>query len=310
MRVLDRLSLIDRVSRELQGRMSYGEIDTYLKAYGVDTKRPTSGVNSKWVYSKELLAEEPDSVVLRIADELGVAHNYTVAEPGRTIEATFWEPLHFRLFLSHLSAFKRSTSVLQSALRPYGISSFVAHVDIEPTREWQSEIEAGLLSMDALAAILMPGFKESNWCDQEVGMAVGRGVLVIPIIRGLNPYGFISKYQGLQGSGKTIAEVAREVFRILATSPRTRSRMLSCLVETTLQAGSPEAAHVKLGHLSPVEDLPAALLERLREGAASSASVSSPVPLGTLNKLLQKNGLKPAPAAEATAVVEDDDIPF
>jgi hypothetical protein len=195
-------------------------------------------------------------------------------------------------------------------LRPYGISSFVAHVDIEPTREWQSEIEAGLQSMDALVAILMPGFNESNWCDQEVGMAVGRGVLVIPIIRGLNPYGFIPKYQGLQAAGKTIAEVAREVFHILATSPRTRSRMLSCLVETTLQAASPEVAHAKLEHLSSIDQLPSALLERLREGAASSRSVSAAVPLGTLNKLLLRNGLKPAPAAEATVAAEDDDIPF
>lgn len=310
MRVLDRLSLIDRVSRELQSRMSFGEIDTYLKAYGVNIKKPTSGVNSKWVYSKELLAEEPESVVLRIADELGVAHNYTVAEAGLTIEATFWEPLHFRLFLSHLSSFKRNTGVLQSALRPYGISSFVAHVDIEPTREWQSEIEAGLQSMDALAAILMPGFKESNWCDQEVGVAVGRGVLVIPIIRGLNPYGFISKYQGMQASGKTIGEVAREIFHTLTVAPRTRSRMLSCLVETTLQASTPDAARVKLGFVSSIQGLPAALLERLREGAASSASVSSPVPLAALNELLLKNGLKPAPSEEVAATVEDDDIPF
>jgi len=86
-----------------------------------------------------------------------------------------------------LSAFKKTTGQLQTALRSYGVSAFVAHVDIEPTREWMSEIEAGLHSMDALVAILMPGFKESNWTDQEVGVAVGRGVLVIRSCVGLNP---------------------------------------------------------------------------------------------------------------------------
>lgn len=59
--------------------------------------------------------------------------------------------------------------------------------------------------MDALAAILMPGFKESDWTDQEVGVAVGRGVLVIPIIRGLILYGLISKFQGMNDPEKTWA---------------------------------------------------------------------------------------------------------
>ena len=163
---------------------------------------------------------------MRIADELQVPHNYTIVDSGAAVEAAFWEPFHFRLFLSHLSSFKKTTGLLQAALRRYGISAFVAHVDIEPTKEWLAEIEAGLYSMDALAAILMPGFKESNWTDHEVGIAVGRGVLVIPIMRGLNPYGFISKYQGLYAEGKTVATVAGDVFRILVASPKTTSRKL------------------------------------------------------------------------------------
>ncbi len=31
MKVLDRLSLIDRIGRELQSRMTFGEIEIYLK---------------------------------------------------------------------------------------------------------------------------------------------------------------------------------------------------------------------------------------------------------------------------------------
>jgi hypothetical protein len=151
MKVIEKLGLIDRIGRELQSRMSYGEIDTYLKAHGVNTKKPTSGVNSKWVYSKELLSDEKESVILRIADELQVPHNYTIADSGAAVEATFWEPFHFRLFLNHLSSFKKKAGLLQTALRRYGISAFVAHVDIEPTKEWLDEIEAGLYSMDALA---------------------------------------------------------------------------------------------------------------------------------------------------------------
>lgn len=309
MKALDRLELIDRIGRELQSRMGYSDIATYLKARGVNTNKPTSGVNSKWVYSKELLTDEPDSRVIKIADELGVPHKYVVADATRTLEATFWEPLHFKLFLSHLSSFKKTTGQLQSALRRYGISAFVAHVDIEPTREWLDEIEAGLYSMDALAAILMPGYKESNWTDQEVGVAIGRGVLVIPIIRGLTPYGFISRFQGLNAEGKTVTGVAEEVFRILVRSPKTRTRMISCLAETTLQSTSEPEAIEKLRFLASVKDLPVAHLQKLQDAAPASVVLMADAPLAELNKLLASHNLKPV-TTKRVAELFDDDIPF
>jgi hypothetical protein len=71
-------------------------------------------------------------------------------------------------------------------------------------------------------------------------------VLVIPIIRGLNPYGFISKYQGLNVSGMNVSQVALEIFKILVASPKTMAKMLSCLTETTLQAKTEREALFKL----------------------------------------------------------------
>lgn len=309
MKVIERLGLIDRIGRELQSRMSYGEIDTYLKAHGVNIKKSTSGVNSKWVYTKELLGDEPEELIIRIANELEVPHNHVVTDATRTLEATFWEPFHFKLFLSHLSSFKSTTGQLQSALRKYGISAFVAHVDIEPTREWLDEIEAGLHSMDALAAILMPGFKESNWTDQEVGFAVGRGVLVIPVMRGLEPYGFISKYQGLNANKKTVSAVAEEIFRILATSPKTRTKMLSCLTEMTLQSKSEAEAIEKLAFLASVKDLPIGHLQKLHESAPVSAILMSGKALATLNELLAQYKLSPV-SVKMKFVDFDDEIPF
>ncbi|HZV62649.1 MAG TPA: toll/interleukin-1 receptor domain-containing protein [Methylophilaceae bacterium] len=309
MKVLEKLSLIDRIGRELQSRMSYGDINTYLKAHGVDIKKPTSGVNSKWVYTKELLVGEKDEVILAIANELQLPHSHADDDNQHTVEATFWEPFHFRLFLSHLSSFKKNTGLLQAALRRYGISAFVAHVDIEPTKEWLDEIEVGLQTMDALAAILMPGFKESNWTDQEVGVAVGRGVLIIPIIRGLNPYGFIAKYQGLHATGKTVADVASDIFRILIKSTKTRTRMLTCLTETTMKSASEDEALEKLDHLAQIKDLPKTYLETLRDGATTSVPLSSPRVIERLNKLLSNNNISPVTTSEE-AVFSDDDIPF
>lgn len=310
MKALERLELVDRIGRELQSRMSYADIDVYLKAYGVNTKKPTSGANSKWVYVKELLSDEKDELIVRIADELGIVHGFTVSDATVALEASFWEPFHFKLFLSHISSFKKTTSQLQAALRTYGVSAFVAHVDIEPTREWQDEIEAGLYSMDALAAILMPGFKDSNWTDQEVGIAIGRGVLVIPVMRGSTPHGFISKYQGLYAEGKSVGWVAESIFKILLTSPKTRTRMLSCLIETTVRASSEDEALQKLGHIGSLPQVPPPFLEQLRESASSSVALSATAPLQALNALLAKHNLKPVVTAQTAEPFDDDDIPF
>src|SRR5262249_9008605 len=142
-------------------------------------------------------------------------------------------PNHFRLFLTHLSSFKDTAAGLRNSLRRFAISSFVAHEDIEPAKEWQDEIEAALFSMDALAAVITPKFVESKWADQEIGVAIGRGTVVIPIMREATPHGFIGKFQGVNGKGKTILQVATAIFDVLLASRQTRSRLLACLVDTT-----------------------------------------------------------------------------
>jgi hypothetical protein len=292
--------------------MRYPEIAIFLQDFGVDTTKETSQINSKWVYTKELLANEKPSTILRIADELGIPHAYTVTPAKQVTESSFWEPNHFRLFLSHLSSFKNQIGRLQSALHKYGISAFVAHVDIEPTKEWQDEIEAGLYSMDALAAVLMQGFKESNWTDQEVGIAIGRGVFVIPIIHGLTPYGFIGKFQGLQAAGKTVSQVARELFNILVAAPPTHSRMLTCLVNTTLQMPNEGALLKRLDVIATIQPAPVAHLEQLREGAAQSAQfVNSPAGIAKLNAILNKSNLATLSAgAGSTPRWADEEVPF
>ncbi|MCH8204630.1 MAG: toll/interleukin-1 receptor domain-containing protein, partial [Candidatus Hydrogenedentes bacterium] len=110
-----------------------------------------------------------------------------------------WGDGHVRVFLSHKATCKENASKLKQALARYGISCFVAHEDIEPTEEWQREIERALFSMDALVALLTEDYHNSNWTDQEVGVAIGRNVLLIAVRLGSDPYGLMGKGQGLGG---------------------------------------------------------------------------------------------------------------
>ncbi|MCU0662782.1 MAG: toll/interleukin-1 receptor domain-containing protein [Myxococcota bacterium] len=108
-----------------------------------------------------------------------------------------WGDNGYRVFLSHKSEVKKETAVLKSELQLCGVSCFVAHQDIAPTSEWQDEIENALNSMDAFVALMTADFHDSNWTDQEVGFALGRGVPIIAVKLDRDPYGFIGKFQAL-----------------------------------------------------------------------------------------------------------------
>lgn len=144
---------------------------------------------------------------------------------------SFWQQGFFRLFITHLATNKTDAHQLKERLARFQIAAFVAHDDIEPTKEWQDEIERALRTMDALAAIISPGFLSSQWCDQEIGFAIGRGKLVIPLRAGADPHGFLGKHQGLNMEGIPLIVVARTVAEILIRNPHSSPRMAEALVD-------------------------------------------------------------------------------
>lgn len=144
---------------------------------------------------------------------------------------SYWKSGHFRLFVSHTSDKAVSAHRLKAALSNFNIAAFVAHDDIEPTKEWQTEIETALRTMDALVAIVSPDFHQSKWCDQEVGIAIGRGRLVIPLRVEADPHGFIGKYQGVKTSGKAAPSIAGELVQILIRNETTAPRLADSLIE-------------------------------------------------------------------------------
>ena len=147
-------------------------------------------------YIQEVFIEmaTPSDIDWRKKSGLLVSEEHTVTVEE---EARIWEQGCYRVFLSHKAEVKIEVAKLKDELGVYGISAFVAHKDIHPTREWQNEIENALNSMDALVALLTENFHDSNWTDQEVGFAFGRGVPIIAVRLGMDPYGFLGRFQAL-----------------------------------------------------------------------------------------------------------------
>lgn len=189
-------------------------------------------------------------------------------------ESRIWGGAGFRLFLSHVSAHKVGVSALKGHLGRLGVRAFVAHEDIEPSLEWQTEIELALQSMDAMAALLTTDFHSSNWTDQEVGIAVGRGVLVLPVRLPENPYGFIAKNQGLRGSLQEPSALASDIVSILLRRTRTRDQMREALVVAIERSNSFASSKLATDKLETVGDLTAEQCQRLTAAIKANSQVS------------------------------------
>jgi hypothetical protein len=199
-------------------------IDLTLRQFGRQTLDDWRG--GKDAYVMEMIEQAPDDLLVTLAAHLG----YESHVRGPIVEPSFWQQGAFRLFITHLASEREIATAIQDQLGTYYISSFVAHKDIAPTKEWLNEIELALSTADALLALLHPGFKESDWTDQEVGFAFGRGLLVISVRFGQDPYGFLARAQAVQGASKDIATLAYELFSIIRQHKQTSGAMAEALV--------------------------------------------------------------------------------
>ena len=153
---------------------------------------------------------------LKIIKRLEQKENINQSELSSAIdknimEKRIWGTGKVRVFLSHKSEYKNETAKLKEELSKHNIACFVAHEDVEPTREWQKEIENALFSMDILVALMTEGFQNSNWTDQEIGIALGREKKVILVNLGTAPYGFVGKIQALSSSWERLGEDVLEI---------------------------------------------------------------------------------------------------
>jgi len=195
----------------------------------------------------ETIFSESSSLIPEVIDYFDIDLWYQQKDPEKHKKifissaiksADFWKDGYVKIFVSHLSSNRERMSAMKLGLANWGISAFIAHEDIEASREWRDEVEAGLESMDILVAVVEPGFKEYDWCVQEVGYALGRKIDIIPLRAGLDPFGFFGKYQGIQIKGKYPEKVANEIAQTLLKKPQHRTMLLQSMSKafSTLQS--------------------------------------------------------------------------
>jgi hypothetical protein len=222
-----RVTLITGIAAELD-RENRSHIVAILHQFGVETETEDRIDNDK-AYILAMIKDSPDETLLALGEHFGV---FVAGKPVVPTPA-FWERGCLRLFISHINKHRRFAGRLQSALMNYGITAFVAHKDIAPTKAWENEIIAALETCHALIALMHPTFHASSWTDQEIGYAMGRGVAVCSVMIGEKPYGFINRYQAFssEGNDEDIPVLAMEIFEAYKTNPQTQGLLTEAVVQ-------------------------------------------------------------------------------
>jgi TIR domain len=211
-----RVALITRSARSLV-RMEWADVDLIFSAAGEPLKSDDQRKWAEWdrydfcisrlrYFDSEHL-ERLGSIMAAIGDDVP-------AEPGP------WAPGQLKLFMSHLAVHKQLVGQIRDELQKDSVDAFVAHTSVEPSKEWEDVIEAGLRTCDAMVALLHAGFHVSNWCDQEVGFGLARKVPTLPIIIDEMPYGFMSKYQAISGRDLEAHQLASRIRDWLVKVPK------------------------------------------------------------------------------------------
>jgi hypothetical protein len=168
----------------------------------------------------------------------------------------------FRIFISHRVEEKREATELKKTLEKIGFSAFVAHEDIEPTKEWLNVIENALLTMDAFVALLTKGYSEKVWTNQEVGFAYClhkiKSIPFVTIRNGEDPKGFFASFQSYCVENNKLASYLFDKWK---NDPR----MIDSLIESLNRVDSYDDAWKCFQRLSKVSIMTGKQIERVTQ---------------------------------------------
>lgn len=270
----EKLDLVKSSAKTLAAE-GWTNIEVTLAVFGI------SGIGGDWRdyydYVAQSLSGASDDALIglhaHLNDEVPLATASTQLGP--------WQKDHFRLFFSHTHPNKKLAAEIRADLLDKGVDLFVAHEMIEPTKEWMEEISMGLATCDAMVALLTSDFADSAYCDQELGFALSRDVLIIPIRHGADPHGFISKFQALPGDTSQLAShnLATDIFQVLVASPKTAAKLAPAIAKRYSEAHSYDDARANLGRLQniPAEHWTPEMIELVEKAGRENSQLEDGV---------------------------------
>jgi TIR domain len=177
-----------------------------------------------------------------------------------------------KVFLSYHHSARKTAGHMKESLGALGMDVFLAHDDLEPSDEWREVILKKLRKCDVFVPLLTRNFHASLWTDQETGIAIARGKLIMPVSFRVLPYGFIEKFQALKDR-KQLDETCWKIASKLASRPAFRKRIRDGVIKAFLESGTFEesARHAKM--LAKFEPFSVAQLNLIVEGGSQNHQI-------------------------------------
>lgn len=229
----ERVRLIREIRRSLEADYDWQDRELTLTEFGFDSMQGDNFGNGPSL--TEILQNGANEDLIALASHLSLDLN----ESGQRVAQATTSPVRpLLLFASHASAHRRLVGGVARQLLAYGVTLFVAHVSIQPDKEWRDEIAKTLDEADAGVAFLHREFSSSEWCDQETGWLLGRRVPVVSLKFDIPPYGPLGERQALDASTLTAREIADALLDILETRPELHRGLAASWVKGMRQSAS------------------------------------------------------------------------
>ena len=100
-----------------------------------------------------------------------------------------------------------------------------------------------------------------------------RRVLIVPIKLGVDPYGFISRYQAFAGQGRTPDDIATALFHLLIDHPLTASEMATSVVNYFVESISFSETRRRVAMVDRIKVWTPELLQRIEAAARDNVDV-------------------------------------
>lgn len=178
-----------------------------------------------------------------------------------------------RIFISYSNEQSGLAGKLKYFLEAKGFEVFIAHDDIEVSVKWREEIIKNLKRCDIFIPIISTDFKNSNWTDQETGIAVNENKYIMPLWIDIPPYGFISDIQGLKINHIEPESIAIAVFKSVVEHSRFGDEIKDFAINALLDSITFDQANTRAQSLNNFESLSKEQIYRLIEGTVSNDQI-------------------------------------
>jgi len=263
----ERTNLILELSKILMEE-DFQTREVILTTYGLESLENYDLMNESEVYiMNKILCNGSNERLI----EVGSHFNLTEFSSVEEVEIST-NQIH--IFISHVIQNKELAEEFKEELENYGISCFVAHVDINPSDEWIKEIESNLKNCHALISILTGKYKESLWTDQEAGYALGLGKLIIPMDYSEVPYGLLSKFQALKANGKKTCTLVAEIINLLSSKDEFSQVLSNTLIRNYERSVSYMDADQNLSRIEKLSTLNGEQIQRIQFAGENNDQIS------------------------------------